>query len=85
MTQATQVFDRVNLDLMYGLPGQTLQMACEDLAMGLSLGVGHLSLYQLTIRTQYGLRQQAAGAARKARSDLRHAVGLDEPTGSGRT
>ena len=34
---------------MYGLPGQTLQMACDDLAMGLSLGVGHLSLYQLTI------------------------------------
>ena len=49
VTQATQVFDRVNLDLMYGLPGQTLQMACDDLAMGLSLGVGHLSLYQLTI------------------------------------
>ena len=49
VTQATQVFDRVNLDLMYGLPGQTLQMASDDLATGLSLGVGHLSLYQLTI------------------------------------
>ncbi len=49
VTQATRVFDRVNLDLMYGLPGQTLQMACDDLATGLSLGVGHLSLYQLTI------------------------------------
>lgn len=49
VTRATQVFDRVNLDLMYGLPGQTLQMASDDLAIGLSLGVGHLSLYQLTI------------------------------------
>jgi putative oxygen-independent coproporphyrinogen III oxidase len=49
VTQATQVFDRVNLDLMYGLPGQTLQMASDDLAIGLSLGVGHLSLYQLNI------------------------------------
>jgi putative oxygen-independent coproporphyrinogen III oxidase len=49
VTRATQVFDRVNLDLMYGLPGQTLQMASADLATGLSLGVGHLSLYQLTI------------------------------------
>lgn len=49
VTQAAQVFDRVNLDLMYGLPGQSLQMASDDLATGLSLGVGHLSLYQLTI------------------------------------
>ena len=49
VTQAVGVFDRVNLDLMYGLPGQTLQMASDDLATGLSLGVGHLSLYQLTI------------------------------------
>jgi putative oxygen-independent coproporphyrinogen III oxidase len=49
VSQASKVFERVNLDLMYGLPGQTLQMAQTDLDTGLSLGVGHLSLYQLTI------------------------------------
>jgi putative oxygen-independent coproporphyrinogen III oxidase len=49
VSQATEVFDRVNLDLMYGLPGQTLELAHRDLATGLGLGVEHLSLYQLTI------------------------------------
>src|SRR6185436_16093927 len=38
-------FDNVNLDLMYGLPGQTLDMARADIACG----TPHLSAYQLTI------------------------------------
>jgi putative oxygen-independent coproporphyrinogen III oxidase len=42
-------FDNVNLDLMYGLPGQTPQMARADIAQGLACGVPHLSAYQLTI------------------------------------
>jgi oxygen-independent coproporphyrinogen-3 oxidase len=42
-------FDNVNLDLMYGLPGQTLEMARADIAQGLACGVPHLSAYQLTI------------------------------------
>ena len=46
---AVAVFDRVNLDLMYGLPGQTAEQASADLVCALGLGVGHLSLYQLTI------------------------------------
>lgn len=46
---AVAVFDRVNLDLMYGLPAQTLEKAHADLTQALRLGVGHLSLYQLTL------------------------------------
>ena len=46
---ALESFDNVNLDLMYGLPAQTLEMARADLAQGLSCGVPHLSAYQLTI------------------------------------
>jgi putative oxygen-independent coproporphyrinogen III oxidase len=42
-------FDNVNLDLMYGLPGQTPEMARADIAQGLACGVPHLSAYQLTI------------------------------------
>jgi putative oxygen-independent coproporphyrinogen III oxidase len=42
-------FANVNLDLMYGLPGQTLAMASADLAQGIATGVQHLSAYQLTI------------------------------------
>jgi putative oxygen-independent coproporphyrinogen III oxidase len=46
---ALAAFDNVNLDLMYGLPGQTLEMARADLAQGVATGVPHLSAYQLTI------------------------------------
>jgi putative oxygen-independent coproporphyrinogen III oxidase len=42
-------FDNVNLDLMYGLPGQDLEMARADLEQALALGTPHLSAYQLTI------------------------------------
>lgn len=46
---ARAVFDRVNIDLMYGLPGQTLEQALQDVDRALAAGVGHLSLYQLTV------------------------------------
>ncbi|MGA1155716.1 MAG: radical SAM family heme chaperone HemW, partial [Burkholderiaceae bacterium] len=46
---ASKVFDRLNIDLMYGLPGQSLEMAMHDLETALSFGLGHLSLYQLTL------------------------------------
>jgi putative oxygen-independent coproporphyrinogen III oxidase len=38
-----------NLDLMYGLPGQTRASACDDLEQALALAPAHLSHYQLTI------------------------------------
>ena len=46
---ALAVFDNVNLDLMYGLPGQTLTMARADVEEGARRGTPHLSAYQLTI------------------------------------
>ncbi|POZ61392.1 radical SAM family heme chaperone HemW [Chromobacterium alticapitis] len=42
-------FDNVNLDLMYALPGQTLDQALSDLNTALSYGITHLSAYHLTI------------------------------------
>ncbi|MCB1907171.1 MAG: oxygen-independent coproporphyrinogen III oxidase-like protein [Rhodocyclaceae bacterium] len=42
-------FERVNLDLMYGLPGQQPAMFASDLDIALGYGAGHLSCYQLTI------------------------------------
>lgn len=49
--QAAQVagFERLNIDLMYGLPEQTLASALMDLQQAISLGVDHLSWYQLTL------------------------------------
>ncbi len=42
-------FARINLDLMHGLPGQSVAAACDDLAQAIALGVTHLSWYQLTL------------------------------------
>ena len=46
---AQAAVDRVNLDLMYALPGQTLAELQKDLATAMSFGIGHLSLYHLTL------------------------------------
>jgi oxygen-independent coproporphyrinogen-3 oxidase len=42
-------FDSINLDLMYALPGQTLDMAMFDLRSAITLFPQHLSWYQLTL------------------------------------
>ncbi|MFK7975998.1 MAG: radical SAM family heme chaperone HemW [Halioglobus sp.] len=42
-------FENFNLDLMHGLPGQTLNEAEEDLKQALAYKPTHLSWYQLTI------------------------------------
>ncbi len=42
-------FERINLDLMHGLPGQTPEQAVADLRQALSFETGHVSWYQLTI------------------------------------
>ncbi len=42
-------FDNVNLDLMFALPGQTLQQAAADLEQAIALQPEHLSRYQLTL------------------------------------
>ena len=47
--EAAHAFDTFNLDLMYALPGQTLQGMERDLDMALSLSPKHLSIYHLTI------------------------------------
>lgn len=46
---AAEHFDTFNLDLMYGLPGQTLEQALADVETALEFGPPHLSCYQLTL------------------------------------
>ncbi|HEX7221463.1 MAG TPA: radical SAM family heme chaperone HemW [Burkholderiales bacterium] len=46
---ARQSFDNFNVDLMYGLPGQTLEMARADIEEAARSGAPHVSAYQLTI------------------------------------
>lgn len=42
-------FDSINLDLMYALPGQTLNMALADVRKAIRLAPPHISWYQLTL------------------------------------
>ena len=46
---AMRDFDNVNLDLMYGLPGQTVDEARADIEEALEFAPPHLSCYHLTI------------------------------------
>jgi putative oxygen-independent coproporphyrinogen III oxidase len=49
LTSAQAHFARVSFDLIYALPGQSEAAWTADLARALTMGTGHLSLYQLTI------------------------------------
>ncbi len=46
---AQQAVARVNLDVMFALPGQTLDACLADVREALSFGTEHLSLYHLTM------------------------------------
>ncbi len=49
VTEAAQVFDTFNLDLMYALPGQTLAGLTQDIQTALAFAPPHISIYHLTI------------------------------------
>jgi coproporphyrinogen III oxidase-like Fe-S oxidoreductase len=46
---AQRTFERVNIDLMYALPQQTMDEAMQDVGTALGTGVSHLSCYHLTL------------------------------------
>ena len=46
---ALALFERVNVDLMYALPGQSPEQALADVSTVLGLGARHVSAYQLTL------------------------------------
>lgn len=51
-------FDNLNIDLMFGLPQQTLVQAMGDLEQAIELAPEHLSVYQLTLEpnTEFAVR-----------------------------
>ena len=60
--EARQAFDTFNIDLMYALPGQTLDGLRTDLDAALSFRPPHLSIYHLTVEpnTVFASRPPAA-------------------------
>ena len=57
-------FANVSLDLMFGIPYQTIPMAARDIERAIALGPEHLSAYELTIEPG------TAFHARQARGEL---------------
>ena len=49
VAEAREAFDTFNIDLMYALPGQTLQALQADLQTALDFEPPHLSVYHLTM------------------------------------
>ncbi|MDW5442642.1 radical SAM family heme chaperone HemW [Polaromonas sp. SM01] len=47
--EAAQAFDTFNLDIMYALPGQTLDNLEQDMRQALALQPPHISIYHLTV------------------------------------
>ena len=58
---AKEIFPQVSLDLMYNLPGQTIEQVQFDLQTVIDLGIKHLSYYALTIHenTLFGQQYKA--------------------------
>ena len=53
-------FDNVSLDLMFNLPGQSLDVWREDMRRAAELGPEHLSLYSLTVEEETPLARYVA-------------------------
>ena len=47
--EAAQAFDTFNLDMMYALPGQSMDELARDMQTALGLSPPHISIYHLTI------------------------------------
>lgn len=64
-------FDNLSLDIMYALPGQTMEQARYNLLAALELQPEHISLYSLQLdnASPWG-RQAAAGSLRPLDEDL---------------
>ena len=46
---ASSLFDNINLDIIYGLPNQTVDEAVDDIKQAVKLTPNHISCYNLTI------------------------------------
>jgi putative oxygen-independent coproporphyrinogen III oxidase len=51
-------FERINIDLMHGLPEQDSPAALADLEQAIALGIHHISWYQLTIEPNTAFHRQ---------------------------
>jgi len=54
---ATQYFDNISLDLIYGIPGMSNEKWKQNIETALSFGIPHISSYALTVETKTALNK----------------------------
>ena len=70
-------FEHINLDLMFGLPGQSIEDAACDLDIALGLDPGHLSYYQLTLEPNTPFHHHPPTLPPDERIDDLHQQGIE--------
>ena len=54
---ATQYFENISLDLIYGIPGMTNEIWKKNIEIALSFGIPHISSYALTVEPKTALQK----------------------------
>jgi oxygen-independent coproporphyrinogen III oxidase len=68
---ATQFFDNISIDLIYGIPGLTHEMWIKNIETALFFGVKHISCYALTVEPKTALKKLiATGKIAAPKDDL---------------
>lgn len=49
LTMASQLFDNITIDLIYGIPGMTMEQWDFNIKTALGFGINHISSYALTV------------------------------------
>ncbi|PKP18460.1 MAG: coproporphyrinogen III oxidase [Bacteroidetes bacterium HGW-Bacteroidetes-23] len=55
LKEATQHFDNISLDLIYGIPGMSNEKWIQNIETALSFGIPHISSYALTVEPKTAL------------------------------
>ena len=55
LQEATQYFDNISIDLIYGIPNMSNEKWKQNIEMALSFGVPHISSYALTVEPKTAL------------------------------
>ena len=66
---ATQYFDNISLDLIYGIPGMTSEIWKKNIEIALSFGIPHISSYALTVEPKTALHKLIQNGAIKNPKD----------------
>src|SRR6187431_470874 len=57
LEEATQYFDNISLDLIYGIPGMSNKKWKHNIETALSFGISHISSYALTVEPKTALNK----------------------------